>query len=151
MKVGSGMHARKKIAIVARWKASGLSQAEYCRREGLQQWQLSEWKRFVEARDRQGQDAAANRAVEADANILPEANAAVRRRGRRARAADVVQPPPFVPVRLVEEAADDGGECRVPNDSPYVLEVVLDRGQVIRVAAHCEPQFLSAIISAINC
>lgn len=33
--------------IVAKWRASGLSQAEFCRQEGLQQWQLSMWKRGV--------------------------------------------------------------------------------------------------------
>ena len=46
--VANGLHERKKRAAVAKWRASGLSQAEFCRREGLQQWQLSEWKRFVE-------------------------------------------------------------------------------------------------------
>lgn len=31
--------------VVAKWRASGLSQAEFCRREGIPEWALSEWKR----------------------------------------------------------------------------------------------------------
>ena len=30
---------------IERWKASGLTQAEFCRREGLKDWSLSEWRR----------------------------------------------------------------------------------------------------------
>jgi hypothetical protein len=36
---------RKQREAVAKWQASGLSQAEFCRREGIPQWSLSEWKR----------------------------------------------------------------------------------------------------------
>lgn len=42
-------------ATVERWKASGLTQAEFCRREGLQDWSLSEWRRRlarIDAADR---------------------------------------------------------------------------------------------------
>jgi hypothetical protein len=31
--VANGFHERKKRAAVAKWRASGLSQAEFCRRE----------------------------------------------------------------------------------------------------------------------
>lgn len=50
--------------IVARWRASGLSQAEFCRQEGLEQWQLSEWKRKVARED----------------GVKPSSNAAFRNR-----------------------------------------------------------------------
>jgi transposase-like protein len=33
--------------VVAKWRASGLSQADFCRQEGIQQWQLSWWKRHA--------------------------------------------------------------------------------------------------------
>ena len=36
---------RHRRDVVATWRASGLSQAEFCRQEGIQEWQLSEWKR----------------------------------------------------------------------------------------------------------
>ena len=48
-----GMHASKKIATVEKWRASGLTQAEFCRREGLPEWQLSGWKRFVQVLEKQ--------------------------------------------------------------------------------------------------
>jgi transposase-like protein len=31
--------------VVERWKASGLSQAEFCRQENISEWMLSAWKR----------------------------------------------------------------------------------------------------------
>jgi len=31
--------------VVDRWRASGLSQAAFCRQEGIPEWALSEWKR----------------------------------------------------------------------------------------------------------
>jgi transposase-like protein len=37
---------------VTRWKASGLTQAEFCRRENMEQWELSEWKRWVQRQDK---------------------------------------------------------------------------------------------------
>ena len=38
-------------AIIARWRASGLSQAEFCRQEGVAEWSLSLWKCRQERRD----------------------------------------------------------------------------------------------------
>ncbi len=32
-------------AVVAQWKASGLSQAEFCRQHDIPEWKLSSWKR----------------------------------------------------------------------------------------------------------
>jgi len=39
----------ERSAVVAKWKASGLSQAEFCRQEDFPEWKLSNWKR-AEAR-----------------------------------------------------------------------------------------------------
>jgi hypothetical protein len=36
---------RERRGFVAKWQASGMSQAEFCRREGIQEWELSNWKR----------------------------------------------------------------------------------------------------------
>ncbi len=35
----------ERSAVVAKWKASGLSQAEFCRQENIPEWKLSNWKR----------------------------------------------------------------------------------------------------------
>lgn len=35
--------------MVSKWRASGLSQAEFCRQEGIPEWSLSQWKRREES------------------------------------------------------------------------------------------------------
>jgi hypothetical protein len=40
--------ARQRRALVAKWRSSGSTQAEFCRQEGLQEWELSNWKRLQE-------------------------------------------------------------------------------------------------------
>lgn len=40
--------AEQKHEFVLRWRASGLSQAEFCRSEDVPEWALSQWKRGVE-------------------------------------------------------------------------------------------------------
>jgi len=53
-----GEHSRAKEnwwrATVERWKASGLTQAEFCRREGVKEWSLSDWRRRLARRDAAG-------------------------------------------------------------------------------------------------
>jgi DNA-binding transcriptional regulator YiaG len=61
--------------LVAKWRASGLSQAEFCRREGLEQWQLSEWKRLEAKHSEANSDEG-----------VQGANRATPRRGRKTRA-----------------------------------------------------------------
>ena len=34
--------------MVLKWRASGLSQAEFCRQEGINEWSLSQWKKREE-------------------------------------------------------------------------------------------------------
>lgn len=34
--------------MVSKWRSSGLSQAEFCRKEGIPEWSLSQWKRIEE-------------------------------------------------------------------------------------------------------
>jgi|TARA_Y100000310_G_C20499324_1_gene723137 hypothetical protein len=45
---------REWVEILERWRASGLSGAEFCRREQLPAWQFYGWKRRV--RDRQTEE-----------------------------------------------------------------------------------------------
>ncbi|MGH9440131.1 MAG: IS66 family insertion sequence element accessory protein TnpA [Terriglobia bacterium] len=146
--------ARKKIVTVNKWKASGLSQAEFCRREGLQQWQLSEWKRFVEVLERQEQDVPARLGEESSIDDRPAAGKRRRKAGRRTyrpgRPATLAEPQPFVPVRLVDVAAEAGRGADAARIFDCVLEVVLERGQIVRVASNCEPRFLSAVVSALD-
>lgn len=154
MTLAEEMRAGKKIEMVAKWRASGLSQAEFCRREGLQQWELSEWKRFVATREKRSDGAPADAGRESKQKRARDSNKgrmkAIRRRSRLAPAATVAEPRPFVPVRLVDVYAGDGRPPTVSTGFECVLEVVLNRGQVVRVAPNCRPQFLSAVVSALD-
>lgn len=141
MSITGGVHARRKIATVEKWKASGLSQAEFCRREGLQQWQLSEWKRFVQVLDEQ------KRSSVASSNMVAPRDGS---KDKVSSAPGGAQPSPFVPVRLKDEAVGGDKNGEAATGSSYVLEVLLKHGHVIRVAANCEPRLLNAVVSAIG-
>ncbi len=138
---------KRKIATVENWKASGLSQAAFCRREGLQQWQLSEWKRFVEKLENEAAGVPARSGLR---GVHGKRRKRSGRQSHQRQETDIkAEPPTFVPVQLVEDTAED---CR---DNPasvfdFVLEVVLKRGQIIRVAPNCEPQFLGAVVSTLD-
>lgn len=54
--------SRQREETVERWSTSGLSQAEFCRREGLRPWLLSDWKKQIEARKQRKSGGAIKRA-----------------------------------------------------------------------------------------
>lgn len=147
-----GMHASKKIATVKKWKASGLTQTEFCRREGLQQWQLSEWKRFARSVEESSDDLPAR--CGAKAGVDPPDDSRTERKNAgcltcRPGQAATAELQPFVPVRLVDVDAGDSSQ----NVTAYfdsVLEVVLKRGRIVRVTSSCEPQFLHAVVTTLE-
>src|SRR3984957_4573271 len=155
--VASGFHERKKRAAVAKWRASGLSQAEFCRREGLQQWQLSEWKRFVEVLESQNPEALPADGEAGAARTYASERARQQNKpatGRAARAkraaAATMAGQSFVPVEgvgVVEEYPKGGVAC---TELDCVLEVVLRGGQIVRVARDCQPQLLGAVVAMLN-
>jgi hypothetical protein len=156
--VANGLHERKKRAAVAKWKASGLSQAEFCRREGLEQWQLSEWKRFVEVLESQSEAVPAN-GGEGAASVYPGKRARKQNRhgaGRAKRAKRAAVAPKaeqsFVPVELVGMAEEDakGGAATGGSELDCVLEVVLRDGQIVRVGSDCHPQLLGAVLAILR-
>jgi transposase len=91
------------------WRRSGQSVRGYCRDEGLSEPSFYAWRR-----------------------VLAE------RRGRKNSAASV-SVSPFVPVRLVEEAA-----------SGAAVEVVVRGGRVVRVAAGFAAQTLREVVVALE-
>jgi hypothetical protein len=153
--VANGSEQRRKAVVVARWRASGLSQAEFCRREGLEQWRLSEWKRSVAVRDAQSQEdvPTAERAPDGTRNAARTRNQGERtvRRASRAKhtAAETMGDQPFVPVQLVG-VDEDGTKSGAASALECVLEVVLRSGQTIRVGHNCEPQFLREVVAILN-
>lgn len=141
--------ARKKIAIVAKWRASGLSQAEFCRQEGLAQWQLSEWKRFAQNR---GSKAAVKPVSDRrkpgprGEGVSPHNSRSGRTQPESAR----VEQQTFVPVTLVDDTDIVAGAADVLKDFDCVLEIVLPGRRTFRVAPHCRPEFLGAAVSALE-
>jgi hypothetical protein len=146
-------NARKKIATVKQWKESGLSQVEFCRRKGMQQWQLSEWKRLAKALEGQ-EDALDGRGVKPSMNTPPGACKAkvkeTHRANRQLPSPTAVEPPPFVPVQLLDASIGDSREEDASANFACVLEIVLKRGQTVRVAPNCQPQFLHAVLSTLD-
>jgi len=137
----------QKVAAVAKWKASGLSQAEFCRREGYQQWQISEWRRWVEKYE-QGQAAPPT---------VAKLKAQRRRKARREKCEQPQKDGPdavsesqhFVPIHLVCADSKDTEQNQAGRFN-CVVELVLKRGQTIRVAPGCSPQFLGAIVETLD-
>jgi hypothetical protein len=116
---GKERHWRRHVAA---WRRSGWSVRAYCESEGLSEASFYAWRRVL--RERESCDAASHpRSGEAADNSLT-AVAAVS---------------PFVPVRLVDEAASSGG-----------VEVVLRGGRVVRVAAGFAAQTLRAVVVALE-
>src|ERR1700733_3192132 len=91
---------RRKCAVVRKWRTSGLKQSDFCRAEGLKEWQLSDWKRAVARHEEQdgltpdGPAMAANGSVERRTRQK-------RRRQQPIKVAEESQK--FVPVQLVGE------------------------------------------------
>ena len=138
----------RKIATITKWRASGLSQAEFCRREGYQQWQLSEWRRWVEKYETQRE--APSVPMRPD-RIKSRRKVSKGKRPRPAQEHEENAPGtrPFVPVQLVD-ASTEGTQQRPANIFNSVIELVLKRGQIIRVAPNCPPQFLSAVVATLE-
>jgi hypothetical protein len=115
---------------LAACRRSGQSVRTYCRVEGLSEPSFYAWRRVLTERGRE----------HATSPRLRENTAAVVG-SRAAGAAEATAPAalsPFVPVRLVEDAA------------PATVEVVLRGGRVVRVAAGFAAQTLRAVVAALE-
>jgi hypothetical protein len=138
----------RKMATIAKWRASGLSQAEFCRREGYRQWQLSEWRRWVEKNEKKTEAPSARMRSDRIRSRRTD-NKANRPRSVQESAASTTGLHTFVPVQLVEAAAESC-EQHHANSFSSVLELVLKRGQIIRVASNCPPHFLGAVVATLE-
>lgn len=143
-----------KIALVEKWNASGLTQREFCRHEGLEERQFSSWKRLVNVARERAEHMQVGGSTEGNAVRLPDARKKHQTAGRQARdlqqAAAAVKQQSFVPVHLVDVVAEDCSASGATGIFDCVLEVVLKRGQTVRVAPSCQPQFLSAVVSSLD-
>ena len=114
-------------ALLAAWRRSGLSQAEFCRRHGLAPGTFAWWKHTL----RSG----------------PDAPRAATRPARSAAGG----PPAFVPVRVVATpAAAPIAPVVPPVAANATLEIVLARGRVVRVHGAVAVPWLAAVVAALE-
>jgi len=123
---------------LAGWERSGLSQAEFCRQQGLKGGAFAWWKRQLQkaggkplrpARARVKGKQPKRREPSVDARTGPVPT----RRGRPAKASQR-----FVEVRLTGMS------------SASAYEVMLAQGRSIRVPSQFDPQILSRLITAVE-
>jgi len=108
------------------WSASGLSQAAYCRREGLDKCTFSGWKRRL--RWKAGL-------------VTPQSEAARGHGGKRNETSAPERAPVFVPLRVA------GRGCCTASQR---LEVVLRNGRVVRCESSVRPAVLATLAAALE-
>lgn len=115
------------------WAASGLSQAAYCRREGVDQCTFSGWKRRLGWKRKSVQTGV-------DGKREPACSAGRRGGIRKAKTAGG-RGAFFVPLRV---AGTPAGLCGTR------LEVVLRNGRVVRCESGVAPSVLAAVAAALE-
>ena len=104
------------------WRRSGMSVRTFCAEHGVAEASFYEWRRVIAQRD---QEAATVRGEPEPGNV------------RRAEP-DSDDPPVFVPLRLIDASA------------PVTLEVVLERGRVVRVLRGFDPETLRLLLAVLE-
>ena len=119
--VGAGERERRK-RLVARWRRSGQSAAEFAARRGISQWALYSWAKQLGA------------------------GPGPRRQPRRPiRSSTAAGTPAFIPVRLVGD-----GHADPPARAEGVVEIQLRGGDVVRVVGDVGAEWLRAVVTAVR-
>ena len=119
--IGAGERERRK-RLVARWRRSGQSAAEFADRHGISQWALYSWAKQLGAG--------------------PKRRRPPQRSVRRSTTAGASG---FIPVRLVgDEHADP------PARAEGVVEIQLRGGDVVRVVGEVSAERLRAVVTAVR-
>jgi transposase-like protein len=126
--IGRAERERRK-GVVARWRRSGESAAEFAGRHGVSQWALYSWAKQLGGRRK------------------AEPGQGHKLRGRRgsARPSTTAGAADFIPVRLL---GDEHADPPVPADG--VVEVVLRGGDVVRVVGKVSARRLRAVLTAVR-
>jgi hypothetical protein len=125
-RIGRAERERRK-GLVARWRRSGESAAEFAGRHGVAQWALYSWaKQLGAGPKRQGQG-----------SKLRQQQRSV----RRSTARDV----DFIPVRLL---GDEHADPSAPADG--VVEIQLRGGDVVRIVGEVSAERLRAVVTAVR-
>lgn len=115
-------------SLLDKWKESGLSQAEFCRREGLKEWNFSAWKLKLARKETKGRNSdqdCAQRQVE------------------------------FAPVRIVEaepmtSRAHGNQMNSVGNEGRGVIAEIAFGGGYVRVFAGADLEILNSLLTALK-
>lgn len=102
---------------------SGLSVRAFCEREGLENWYFNWWRQELARRAREVPPA---RTIE-----------------RSTSNPDLPAPPAFLPVRVVQDAAD-----LIAATTP--IEILLQAGPTVRVMRGFDPHALNAVLSVLE-
>ncbi len=138
---------RRQNSVVARWEASGLSQAEFCRQEGIPEWSLSEWKRRKRNRDaqrkRRAKEKGNARGIEfgaaSESAVLDESNHAIGRSGIGVQA--------FVPV--IPQLSSGLEQAPHSVRKRIVAEIVLPGGAQMEVLSGADIDTLRNLLRAL--
>jgi hypothetical protein len=119
--IGAGERGRRK-RLVAEWRRSGQSAAEFGGRRGISQWTLYSWVKQVGAvRNRR------------------------RPKRRPVRSSPATGAPGFIPVRLVGD-----GHADPPARAEGAIEIQLRGGDVVRVVGEVSTERLRAVVTAVR-
>ena len=120
--IGAGERGRRK-RLVAEWRRSGQSAAEFGGRRGISQWALYSWVKQLGAGppNRRGQ------------------------KRQRVRSSTTVGAPGFIPVRLV---GDGHADPRARTEG--AVEIQLRSGDVVRVVGEVSTERLRAVVTAVR-
>jgi len=119
--IGAGERGRRK-RLVAEWRRSGQSAAEFGGRRGISQWTLYSWGKQLGAGPN-------------------------RRRQKRwpVRRSMAAGSPGFIPVRLVGDGHSDA-----PARTEGAVEIQLRGGDVVRVVGEVSAERLRAVVAAVR-
>jgi transposase-like protein len=128
------------------WSGSGLSAAEFCRREGLAASSLFAWQRRL--RNEHGD---ANTVATSPTGVASppqatdgQASAAKKPAQRCARRKLLVDAGSLLPVRVVEDTTADAPSVTSP------IEIIFRRGVRIRVMSGCDLRLLRRVVKALE-
>jgi transposase-like protein len=128
-RTGRAERERRK-GLVARWRRSGQSAAEFAERHGLGQWALYSWAKELESGPKDGQRGRRRK---------------LRRLRRSARRATPGRDLDILPVRLLGEV---GAAAPVPAEG--LVEIQLRGGDVVRVVGEVSAERVRAVLTAVR-
>jgi hypothetical protein len=147
-KAGAGRNLEKEAfwrETVARWRGSGTTQAEFCRKEHLNENNFSSWKKIIQDREL----ATIGRKVEPVQRVQPIIAPGRSERPTTFVRLDIAGSPEEAPA----EKCKSQSETRLKNIAQPMLaaEIIdLDKGTRLRIYNGADPSTFTALLSAFS-